>query len=212
MTYNTTIYTIFLFSLCALLLKRSKFCVLLSKISKTFALLLFKTFVLEGSVAILCNLPLIQSLSITQWLDTLCGNPSLFLALLCISSLFPLPKNPLVRYHFLPTDIYFSLSTKSKLFIFVFGFILFWGNINYLWGIDLYHLSFTTSILVASIITIIAYLIQPYLGFLYLFCLVGYFLRGGNVFAYMMDTLVWLYVLLSLIISSIKMLGRKSAK
>lgn len=194
MTYNTTIYTIFLFSLCALLLKRSKI-----------------AFVLAGSVAILCNLPLIQSLSITQWLDTLCGNPSLFLALLCISSLFSLPKNPLASY-LLPAFSFLSLSTKSKLFIFVFGFILFWGNINYLWGIDLYHLSFTTSILVASLITIIAYLIQPYLGFLYLFCLVGYFLRGGNVFVYMMDALVWLYALLSLIVDGIKILGRKSAK
>lgn len=194
MTYNTTIYTIFILSLCVLLLKRSKI-----------------AFVLAGSVAILCNLPLIQSLSITQWLDTLCGNPSLFLALLCISSLFSLPKNPLASY-LLPTFSFLSLSTKSKLFVFVFGFILFWGNINYLWGIDLYHLNFTASILVASLITIIAYLIQPYLGFLYLFCLVGYFLRGGNVFVYMMDALVWLYALLSLIISAIKMLGRKSAK
>lgn len=194
MTYNTTIYTIFLFCICVLLLKRSKF-----------------AFVLAGSVAILCNLPLIQSLSIMQWLDTLCGNPSLFLALLCISSLFSLPKNPLASY-LLPTFSFLSLSTKSKLFIFVFGFILFWGNINYLWGIDLYHLSFTASILVASLITIIAYLIQPYLGFLYLFCLVGYFLRGGSVFVYMMDALVWLYAFLSLIISAIKMLGRKSAK
>lgn len=194
MTYNTTIYTIFLFCICVLFLKRSKF-----------------AFVLAGSVAILCNLPLIQSLSITQWLDTLCGNPSLFLALLSISSLFSLPKNPLASY-LLPTFSFLSLSTKSKLFIFIFGFILFWGNINYLWGIDLYHLNFTASILVASLITIIAYLIQPYLGFLYLFCLVGYFLRGGNVFAYMMDALVWLYTLLSLIISAIKMLGRKSAK
>lgn len=194
MTYNTIIYTIFLFCICVLLLKRSKF-----------------AFVLAGSVAILCNLPLIQSLSITQWLDTLCGNPSLFLALLCISSLFSLPKNPLASY-LLPTFSFLSLSTKSKLFIFVFGFILFWGNINYLWGIDLYHLNFTASILVASLIAIIAYLIQPYLGFLYFFCLVGYFLRGGNVFVYMMDALVWLYALLSLIISAIKMLGRKSAK
>lgn len=194
MTYNTIIYTIFLFSLCALPLKRSRI-----------------AFVLAGSVAILCNLPLIQSLSITQWLDTLCGNPSLFLALFCISSLFSLPKNPLASY-LLPTFSFLSLSTKSKLFIFVFGFILFWGNINYLWGIDLYHLSFTTSILVASLITIIAYLIQPYLGFLYLFCLVGYFFRGGNVFVYMMDALVWLYALLSLIIGVIKMLGRKSEK
>lgn len=194
MTYNTTIYTIFLFCICILLLKRSKF-----------------AFAFAGSVAILCNLPLICSLSITQWLDTLCGNPSLFLALLSISSLFSLPKNPLASY-LLPTFSFLSLSTKSKLFIFVFGFILFWGNINYLWGIDLYHLNFAASIIVASLITIIAYLIQPYLGFLYLFCLVGYFLRGGNVFVYMMDALVWLYALLSLIISAIKMLGRKSAK
>lgn len=194
MTYNTTIYTIFIFCVCVLLCKRSKI-----------------AFLIAGGVAILCNLPLICSLSITQWLDTLCGNPSLFLALLCIGSIFSLPKNSLASY-LLPTFSFLPLNSRARFFILIFGFVLFWGNINYLWGIDLYHLSFSTSILLSSLITIIAYLIQPYLGFLYLFCLVGYFLRGGNVFVYMMDALVWLYALLSLLIEAIKMLGRKSAK
>lgn len=194
MTYNTTIYTIFIFCLCALVLKRTKL-----------------GFALASLIAFISNLPLIQSLSITQWLDTLCGNPSLFLALLCIGSLFSLPKNPLA-HHLLPSFSFLTLSTRSKLFVLIFGFVLFWGNINYLWGLDLYHLEFSTQILITSLLTLIAYFIQPYLGFLYLFCLVGYFFKGGNVFVYMMDSLVWLYALLSLLISSLKMLGKNRAK
>lgn len=184
MTYNTTIYTIFIFCLCALALKRTKL-----------------GFVLASPIALISNLSLIQSLSITQWLDTLCGNPSLLLALLSLSSLLTLPKNSLINHFLHNHTAHLSLSKKSKIYLVIFGFVLFWGNINYLWGIDLFNADFYTQIFIASLITLVGYLIQPYLGFLLLFSMMGYFLRGGNIFVYMMDALIWLYALLSLLLA-----------
>lgn len=178
MTYNLFIYSIaiFLFFSYLFIHFRLRF---------GFALL----------ATLLCNLPLISSLSIPQWLDSLCGNPSLFLALLCLGSI-GLTYKPLFFYQFhLP-----SLNIKSKVFILIFGFILFWGNLNYLWGIDLFNASFHTQILIALGIVLLAYYIQPYLGVLLLLSCIGYLIRGGNIFSYMMDALVWLYALISLLI------------
>lgn len=182
MTYNTIIYSIAIFSLSSWVLKKVAF-----------------RFLLASCILILCNLPIILSLSITQWLDSLCGNPSLFLALLSLGSLLSYPRSPLARY-FHPCSPPLTLSTKSKLFLFVLGFVLFWGNINYLLGIDLFNASFYIQILLALGIVVLGYLIQPYLGILLLLSCVGYLIRGGNIFAYMMDALVWLYALLSLIL------------
>lgn len=182
MTYNTLIFSIAIFAFCSWIFKSFKF-----------------HFTLASLIVLLCNLPFILSLSVTQWLDSVCGNPSLFLALLSIGSLLSLPRNPLASY-FLPMHSkHLSLSNASKIYLVIFGFILFWGNINYLWGFDPFNASFGTQILFASLITAMGYLIQPYLGFLLLFSMVGAFFREGSIFALMMDALVWLYALLSLL-------------
>lgn len=182
MTYNTLIFSIAIFAFCSWIFKSLKL-----------------RFALASLITLLCNLPFILSLSVTQWLDSVCGNPSLFLALLSIGSLLSLPTNPLASY-FLPMHSkHLSLSNASKIYLVIFGFILFWGNINYLWGFDPFNASFSTQILFASLITAIGYLIQPYLGFLLLFSMVGAFFREGSIFVLMMDALVWLYALLSLL-------------
>lgn len=192
MTYNTLIFSIAIFAFCSWLFKSLKL-----------------RFALAIGVVLLCNLPLILSLSITQWLDSLCGNPSLFLALLSIGSLLSLPRNPLCRY-FAPYSNPLRLHIKSKIFIFVFGFILFWGNINYLWGFDPFNADFYTQILLALAVVVLGYLIQPYLGILLLLSCVGYLIRGGNIFSYLCDGIVWLYALLSLLLTPF--VRRKNAK
>lgn len=183
MTYNTLIFSISIFALCSWLLQRIRFC-----------------FALSLLVVLLCNLPLILSLSITQWLDSLCGSPSLFLALLSLGSLLSLPKAPLALYFF-PSSTPLRLNIKSKIFIFCLCFILFWGNINYLWGFDPFNAGFYTQILIALAVVILGYFIQPYLGVLLLLSCVGYLIKGGNIFSFMCDALVWLYALLSLLLA-----------
>ena len=184
MTYNTLIFSISIFALCSWLLQRTRFC-----------------FALSLLVVLLCNLPFILSLSVTQWLDSVCGNPSLFLALLSIGSLLSLPRNPLANY-FLPMHSkHLSLSNASKIYLVIFGFILFWGNINYLWGFDPFNAGFYTQILIALAVVILGYFIQPYLGVLLLLSCVGYLIKGGNIFSFMCDALVWLYALLSLLLA-----------
>lgn len=192
MTYNTLIFSIAIFAFCSWLFKSLKL-----------------RFALALGIVLLCNLPLILSLSITQWLDSLCGNPSLFLALLSIGSLLSLPRNPLCRY-FAPYSNPLRLHIKSKIFIFVFGFILFWGNINYLWGFDPFNADFYTQILLALAVVVLGYLIQPYLGVLLLLSCVGYLIGGGNIFSYLCDGIVWLYALLSLLLTPF--VRRKNAK
>lgn len=182
MTYNTLIFSIAIFAFC-------------SWIFKSFKL----HFALASLITLLCNLPFILSLSVTQWLDSVCGNPSLFLALLSIGSLLSLPRNPLASY-FLPMHSkHLSLSNASKIYLVIFGFILFWGNINYLWGFDPFNAGFYTQILIALAVVILGYFIQPYLGVLLLLSCVGYLIKGGNIFSFMCDALVWLYALLSLL-------------
>ncbi|WP_305862464.1 hypothetical protein [Helicobacter cholecystus] len=182
MTYNTAVYTITIFCAYAYILRHFKYPLILS-----------------ASIALLCNIPLILSLSITQWLDSICGNPSLLLALLSFCSLL---ANFKITKDIFPTNTTLILNPRAKIFLFGFGFILFWGNINYLWGIDLFNANFYIQILYALMIVALGYLIQPYLGVLLLLSCIGYLIAGGNIFAFMMDAVLWLYISLSLLLKA----------
>lgn len=184
MTYNTIIYTVVIFCSCMYLFRFFKF---------SLAISLF--------IALLSNFPLILSLSLTQWLDSICGNPSLLLALISLGSLLAHAKTLNLT---LPICSTFMLNQRAKFFLFILGFVLFWGNINYLLGFDLFNLDFYTQILFAFGLVVAGYFIQAYLGVLLLICSIGYLLAGGNIFSYMMDILLWLYVTLSLLLGNLR--------
>lgn len=140
--------------------------------------------------AVVINLPMIYGLSLVDWVDSCLGQPSLFLFFLSLSACFLIFYAP--REEILPV--------RSKAFIVVFGFVVFAGNLNLLWGFDLFALNFDVQIAVVLAILLFALSIDLFLGILYLLCLVVFaFGLKENIFLYLIDVSVWLYALIWLI-------------
>lgn len=152
---------------------------------------LYQKLVSFALIAIFINLPFISDLSIVQWLDSVLGQPSLFLFFLALSACFVI--------FFAPKETILPL--RSKVFIAIFGATVFLGNLNLLWGFDLFSLDFKSQLVVIFGILFFAFAIDIYLGILYLLCLIIYALGlKDNIFLYLIDVSVWLYALVGIIL------------
>ncbi|ANV97967.1 hypothetical protein BBW65_03755 [Helicobacter enhydrae] len=142
--------------------------------------------VLLALVGVLVNLPIIYHLSIVEWIVSFLATPSVFLGVLAVSSLivtFYAPKEVL-------------LPPTSKIFIVIFGFVLYLGSLNLLFGFDLTALNFEYQIVIASIIMLFAFVVDKFLGIVYLICFFFFCLGiGENIFVSMIDVLVWGYAI-----------------
>ncbi|WP_027327326.1 hypothetical protein [Helicobacter pametensis] len=177
MIFWTLVYTLAICSVCVFFVR------FLSLQVKTFAFVL---------CAVFANLPFILGLSVVEWLDSVLGRPSLFLFFLSLSACFVV--------FFAPKEEILPL--RSKAFIIIFGFVLFLGNLNLLWGFDLFSLGFEARLIIAFGILLFAISLDLFLGILYLLCLLVFaFGLQGNLFTYLIDVCVWLYAIFGLVIS-----------
>lgn len=155
---------------------------------------LYKKILLFGFFALFVNLRFIQGLSIGEWAISLLGEPSLFLLFLSLSACFVIFWAP--NEEILPL--------KVKFFIAILGFVVFFGNMNVLWGVDFFNLGFYSQLVVVLGILFFAFAIDVFFGLLYLLCLcVVAFGLQENIFLYLIDVSVWIYALFWIVIDGL---------
>lgn len=139
---------------------------------------------------VLTNIPFLVGFSIVEWLDSVFARPSVFLLFLSLSVCFVSLCAPKEKV--------FSL--KSKIFIFIFGFVLFLGALNLLWGFDIYALDFKNQLIIVAGVLFFAFMLDMYLGILYTLSVLVFLIVGdGVIFDYMIDVVVWLYAIVGII-------------
>lgn len=149
---------------------------------------------------VLTNIPFLFGFSIVEWLDSVFAEPSVFLLLLSLSVCF--------ISLCAPKEKVFSL--KSKIFIFIFGFVLFLGALNLLWGFDIYALDLRNQLIVVSGVLFFAFMLDMYLGILYTLSVLVFLIVGdGIIFNYMIDVIVWLYAIVGIIGELVKSKPRR---
>lgn len=140
------------------------------------------------------NLGFIQGLSINEWAVSILGEPSLFLLFLSLSACFVIFWAP--NEEILPFG--------AKVFIAIFGFVIFFGNMNVLWGVDFFNLGFQSQLIVVLGVLLFAFAIDVFFGILYLLCVcVIAFVWKENIFLYLIDVNVWIYALFWIIIDGL---------
>lgn len=147
---------------------------------------IYKKALLFACFALLANLDFIRGLSINEWLMSILGSPSLFLFFLSLSTCFVIFWAPYEEI----------LPFRAKIFIVIFGFVLFFGNMNMLWGVDFFNLDFQSQLVVLLGLLLFAFAIDVFFGILYLLCVFVIALGlKENIFLYLIDVNVWLYAL-----------------
>lgn len=154
----------------------------------------YKKTLLFACFAFLSNLGLIQGLSINEWLISLLGEPSLFLLFLSLSACFVIFWAPSEEI----------LPLRAKVFIAIFGFVVFFGNMNVLWGVDFFNLGFQSQLVVVLGVLLFAFAIDVFFGILYLLCVCAVaFGCKENIFLYLIDVNVWIYALFWIVVDGL---------
>lgn len=154
----------------------------------------YKKILLFVCVALLTNLSFIQGLSINEWLISVLGEPSLFLLFLSLSACFVVFWAPSEEI----------LPFGAKIFIAIFGFVIFFGNMNVLWGVDFFNLGFHSQLVVVLGVLLFAFAIDIFFGILYLLCVcVIAFGWKENIFLYLIDVNVWIYALFWIVVDGL---------
>lgn len=154
----------------------------------------YKKALLFACFALFINLGFIQGLSINEWMMSVLGEPSLFLMFLSLSACFVIFWAPSEEI----------LPFGAKVFIAIFGFVIFFGNMNALWGVDFFNLDFYSQLVVVLGVLLFAFAIDVFFGILYLLCLcVIAFGWKENIFLYLIDVNVWIYALFWIVVDGL---------
>lgn len=152
---------------------------------------LYQKILLFLCFAFFINLRFINGLSINEWFISILGEPSLFLLFLSLSTCFVIFWAPSEEI----------LPLRAKIFIAIFGFVVFFGNMNVLWGVDFFNLGFQSQLVILLGILLFAFAIDIFFGILYLLCVcVVALVFEGNIFLSLIDVNVWIYALFWIVV------------